>query len=156
MWKKDALKVYYNTGRYKGKIGTNLLHSYKDADRLCVINNHDDEVDLKPIETSLPEPPDWHLIDGWGQEPSEQVFHKQVYPPRLKALERKFGTIEDIWAELNRKQRFYAEEIGFIKKQWYHLLNGYWCFIEGKPTYIDGDHYVYLNDWHLMNTDEVE
>lgn len=160
MNKKEAIV------KYEKLIDPWTLWQYQDADKSFTINN--DDPDLKPITIYLPQPPDWELIEGFGKEPCDQKFTKVRMPPRLIELERKVTNdlrfsrtvqknealtkqkiIDEIWVQLDKRQRDYEDEIIFIKKQWYHLLNGYWCFINGKPTYINNWHYRYLNFWSM-------
>lgn len=121
---------------------------YKEADKYFIINGGDKN--LKPITIPLPVPPNIKKIDGYGLPPNKQFFTRQKYPPKLKALEDECGgNIDDIWGAISRRQKQYKEEIKWIKRQWYYRLYGYWCFINGKPTYIDGWHFYYLNYFHL-------
>ena len=121
--------------------------NYKQADTHFFIN---EDRDLKPIRINLPECPDITKIDGYGLPAKEQKFTLQKYPQKLKKLEKECGNnIESIWLKLNQNQIFYKDEIKWIKKQWYYRLFGYWCFINGKPTYLDPWNFFYLNYWEL-------
>lgn len=132
---------------------------------------------LMPIWIKLPKPPKEHLIDGYGLPIEQQVFKKQVYPEKLKQLEKTVEKhfsdlremkksnqepysvqryIHKLWKELTSNTRLYAEEIQWIKRQHYFIRNGYWCFIEGEPTYIPGDYFFYLNYWTIDDVAEVE
>lgn len=153
----------------KPKYVDNRPHSqkyeYKAPDDSILFN--DDKM-LRPIRLSLPKPPKLHLIDGYGLPPEEQVFKKLVIPPRLRQLEERvirdlkeqdtrnkafvitnFKIQELFWRTLEKERRQYVEEIDFIKKIWWHRLHGYWFFNNGKPTYIDGWHFYYLNFWYM-------
>lgn len=120
-------------------------YKYKPADNYCVVN--EDDAALHRIFVPLPEPPPLETIDGYGLAPHEQKFVRQVMPPRLVEVVAQFDTIDEIWNELEENAAIYQEEIKWIKLQWYRRINGYWCFINGKPTFIDGWHYVYVNFW---------
>jgi len=37
----------------------------------------------------------------------------------------------------------------FRQQEWKRRLRGVWFYNNGKPTYITGEHYMYLNWWHL-------
>lgn len=154
MTKKDAIKQYVKGRVYIKEAGGisaekmyRILREYQDADEYCVVMENDRS--LMPVYVPLPQPPEWHLIDGFGLERQDQVFTRVAIPKRLKDLERTAGTIDAVWDELENNQRLYREEIEFIKKQIWHELNGYWCFINGKPTFIPGDFYVTLNFWNF-------
>lgn len=133
--------------KYSDKISPQILAQYKTPDKYLWVNT--DDKDLIPIRIELPNPPEYHNIDGFGLPPSEQMFLPPKMPKRLKELQKKHETIDEIWEELQSNQEIYEEEIKFIKKQWYHRLNGYWFFNNGKPTYIDGWHYLYCSWWYI-------
>lgn len=110
------------------------------------------------------------FVDGYGKPPLEQRFERQVMPEKVKTLtdivfrkkrenpaERaKFKDITDVedkhlYEELNENQKTYKLEIEWIKKQIKRRYVGYWCFIKGKPTYINGAFYFFLNFWRINN-----
>lgn len=122
-------------------------HLYKPA--LTEIVFHEDDPDLDTIRIPLPLPPPIQTIDGYGKHPKEQFWKPPGYPRRLKDLESKFKTIDEIRDFLESHQTEYEQEIKFIEKQWENRHNGYWCFIDGRPTYITGWHTFYLSWWHL-------
>lgn len=129
---------------------------------------HDNDPSLTPIRLSLPNPPPLHLIDGYGLNPTEQKFQRHSTPYKLKQLEDRalieikeeayndksftatlYKVQRKFWEILAEKADYYNEEIIWIKKIWWHIINGYWFFNNGKPTYITGWHYFYLNFWHI-------
>lgn len=134
-------------------IDPKILKQYRKEDRVWLANGEDRDLDT--IEVPLPEAPPWETIDGYGLEKSQQVFQYQQMPPKLIALQDEqdkdgnYLTQDEIWDRINAEVDYYAEEVEWIKKQWYRRLNGYWCFIFGQPTYITGWHYFYLNFWEL-------
>lgn len=112
---------------------------------------------LKAFRVPLPDfPEDLSKIEGWGLPAKQQKFKRQEIPKKLKALVRSKKSIEDVWRELYREQDEYFEEIKFIQKQWFHLLNGYWFMNNGVPTFITGTHFVYLNYWLFMDGGKTE
>ena len=136
---------------------------------------HDHDPDLVPITLSLPSPPKLDLIDGYGLPHHRQKFKHAEYPSRLKRLQERVANdmslrmdsnraevltpqkvINAIWTELERDKDKYYDEITWIRKQIYYILNGYWVFINGKPTYIDGWHYFFLNSWSIPGEREVQ
>jgi len=132
---------------YGSSISAQILSQYKTPDKYLWVNT--DDKDLIPMRIDLPDPPKYHNIDGFGLPPSEQLFKSPKLPRKIKELQKKHETIDEIWEELQSNQEIYEEEIKFIRKQWYHRLNGYWFFNNGKPTYIDGWHYFYCSWWHI-------
>ena len=133
--------------KYSEKISPKILAGYQEPDKYLWVNT--DDRDLTPIRITLPKCPEYHLIEGFGLPAHEQMWAPPKLPKRLKELQRKFETLDEIWEELQKHQDIYEHEIHFIKKQWYHRLNGYWFFNNGKPTYIDGWHYFYCGWWHI-------
>ena len=129
---------------------------YLEADSEVVFHDYEDEHYLAPIHIPLPKPIELHKIDGYGLPAKFQMFQRDEMPKRLQRLQsRKIQngqderpiTIEEIYEELDANQSNWRSEIKWIKKQWKRRLYGYWFFNNGKPTYIDGWHYVYLNSW---------
>ena len=141
-------------------------HEYIQPD--ATVLYHDNDPALKPIRLKLPNPPSLELIDGYGLPAKDQRFKRHELPYKLARLEQialkevndkanddKSYTItyykvqRKFWEILQDKSDYYAEEIKWIKKVWWHYLNGYWFFCNGKPTYITGAHYFYLNFWKI-------
>ncbi len=118
---------------------------YNDAQKYIFIN--DDDHDLIPIQIWLPKPPQKELIAGYGLPQEKQKWVIPKIPDRLKRIEKDGNqprSIDDIWRILESNPLKYADEIEFIKRQWYHRLYGYWFYNNGTPTYITGKHYYYL------------
>jgi hypothetical protein len=59
------------------------------------------------------------------------------------------------WDEYDKKKKddapeFYDEKLEDFKKQeWDRRLNGFWYMNNGKPTYLTGMHYLYLQWWSI-------
>ena len=154
--------------RYSKDIGFGILVHYVDADKFFVVN--DDDPDLKPVKIRLPEPPDWHLIAGFGEKARDQYFKKSEYPARLIELQNKVvqvlsdekaarqsqtltaqKIVDEMWEQLSLRRTEYESEITWLKNEIWHLHYGYWFFNNGKPTYIDGWHYRFLNYWDMTD-----
>jgi hypothetical protein len=157
------------------KVNPEIIKLYKKVDTSFIVNcgnpekpGSDLDQDLIPIRISLPDPPELELIDGYGELPFNQVFKRQEIPEKLALLEKKikvdlqidsksninkkvtpYKIINGIWDVLEREKEYYEAEILWIKKQWWHRLNGYWFFNNGKPTYICGWHFMLLNYWYF-------
>jgi hypothetical protein len=138
MKKAEALKTYKNTENIE------LVKLYSDAAKYYVSNR---DRNLLPIYIPLPKPPAWHLIDNFGMEPEDQYFRRKEVPERIKELESKFDTIDEIYEELKENYHLYRKELKYIQDEIYFELYGYWFFNNGVPTYISGYHYVELNHW---------
>lgn len=134
---------------------------YRPALKYLTVNGGDNEI--RAVTIRLPDPPALNLIDGYGLPPEQQKFCKSITPPRLKMLEdtclekakvKYEGRLvaymqqEFFWQELNDNMDNYKEEIAYIKKQWWYIINGYWCFIFGKPYWIPPKHYFYLTFYY--------
>lgn len=164
----EILEKIYNAPHRikKTKASASILNGYKEADKGFWVNDNDP--DLEPIWVKLPKPPPIHMIDGYGLPAEEQRFQPALYPPRLKQLEekaidrlqaeyiadsRKIVTgqkiLEEIYTLLNREKHLYLDEIRWIEDQIYYVQNGYWFFCDGKPSFITGWHYMYINFWNL-------
>jgi len=147
---------------------TQTKHKYEEADKFIVVNDNDP--DLQSVILSLPRPPALHLIDGYGLPPEEQRFRRLVIPRKLADLEKEavaktkeylssnrnnvitlLKIQKTFWELLYSRHKTMRKEIAFIRRFWWHRLNGYWIFINGKPTYLTGQHFFYLN-LHTMNT----
>jgi hypothetical protein len=150
------------------KARKHILEGYLPHDKTFTVNDND--TDLDPITIKLPDPPPLPTIDGYGLPAKDQVFTRAKMPARLVALEERaienlriieMGSrhetvtgqkiLEEIWRIFEKEKYNYKTEIQWIEKQIYYLLNGYWCYINGKPTYIDGWHYVYCSFWKMID-----
>jgi len=139
---------------------------YLPADETVLVNDND--VDLRPIRLRLPKPPDIRLIDGYGLRPEDQRFCRVEIPRKLVQLEEdakemerekssriagytitRFKLQKRYWSLFLDRKEDLREEIKWIKKIWWHRIHGYWFFNFGKPTYISGWHFDYLNFWYI-------
>ncbi len=145
---------------------------YREADRYFVVNSGDGlklDPDLTPIIISLPGPPkDKTKIKNYGLPPDEQYYRRDEIPPGIETLSKKVlkqllkrqdrnkarsvtghKIIKAFWATLEENAEDYEKEIDFIKKTIWKTIYGEWIYIDGKPTYITGWHYEYLNFWYM-------
>jgi hypothetical protein len=119
---------------------------------------------MKPIYLSLPEQPPDECIDGYELPIEEQYFRRIEIPVRITQLVQNVETEykqkelrdknfratgqvinEEVKRRFEDEQESYKEEILWIKHQWWYRIYGYWYFNYGKPTYIDGVHWYFLN-----------
>jgi hypothetical protein len=151
---------------------------YKDADEFFVINDGDKE--LEPVRISLPKPPPLRLIDGYNLPHEEQYFrrldqldckHTRVAIDTLKDVERAAANdmrerqktnknyivtpqklLNAFWEEFERRRDpKFDKTAEFLKEVHWMREYGYWFFNDGKPTYITGDHFDYLNYWTFVD-----
>jgi len=92
-------------------------------------------------EVTLPEQPPIQEIEDWGMPAKEQYWRRKKLPYSFNTIKRdEAGNIE-----LNNEQEQYClKELDRIK-------NGFWFMNNGKPTYITGRNYYYLQYWTLEN-----
>jgi len=145
------------------------LETYKPAENYFVVNDMD--IDLMPIRLSIPSPPPLELIDGYGLEPDEQFFHHVEIPIALKSLESKaFDVCVDnykknsnnavtgdkllktFWELFDENRGDMEAEVKFIKKVHWYRNYGYWCYVDGKPTFLPPDYYDFLNFYRMADT----
>ena len=133
---------------------------YVEADTSFLINFG--SKNLKPIRISTPKPPRLNYIHGYGLPPSDQYFKRLKIPEKITDLEKecyeyykgkKGITIYDIqemfWHLIGKRKNKLKPEIAFMKHYRWYMHHGYWFFNDGKPTYITGWQFSYLN-MHFM------
>lgn len=126
----------------KYNIDKALLDQYSPADKFLTVNNRDP--DLQPIDIPLPHCPRLDLIDGFGLPAKEQKYRRHIMPAAIQAIVRSCETTDQVWTKIWAKKDDLKEELDYIKRMWYHRCHGYWVFICGKPTYLTGSHFFYL------------
>lgn len=144
--------------------------NYLPPDKGFWANGHKDDSDLEPFWVELPECPLRPLVEGYGKNAKDQKFEKEKFPERLLNLEkiirsRKSGTrgkkessvsIEDLRDEILDNKDEYKNEILWLKTQWYYRFNGKWIYINGKPTWLPGKYWFYLNYYYLKTGNTPE
>lgn len=137
-----------------------ILKDYMSPEKSFLVNFGSKTI--KPIRISLPKAPKYELIDGYGLPAHQQVFKRKEFPQALIALEKQaydhfkakkinnnYEIQEYFWENLKARSKELKEEIKFMKHFIWHMHNGYWCFIDGQPTYIPGWHFSYLHLHHM-------
>ena len=127
-------KLVKNNNRYKKfEYGYN-----KDLD--CVIISKDGTIgeiyEIQGLKIALPSIP--KKINGQELKKEEQVFIKTQKPATLKKIKSIYNFKsynEDI------KEKYYE----YINKEFDFRSDGYWFMCNGKPCYLTGSHYIYLN-----------
>lgn len=129
--------------------------------------------DLVPVYLRLPDAPPEHKIAGYGLPREEQYFRREDVPQKLKNVEKKavdnLTTRQDVndhekvtnyklytefWRIIETDPEYYADEIKFMQRVWWHRVNGYFFFNDGEITYIPPDYYDYLNFWTMEDVPE--
>lgn len=125
------------------------LKEYRPAEEYITVN--DGDPDLTPIDIKLPKPPPLHQIEGYGKPAKDQKWKVSTLPERLQELQDSddLETLEEMWAFLTKNQADYKEELLYIEEQWRRRQEGYWFFNNGRPTYLTGTNYFYINFWEL-------
>jgi len=129
------------------------FYKYTNEDRSLIVNENDRE--LSPIEIPLPKAPAVELIQNYGLKADDQVFTREKIPDKVLELNERFNegqfSLDELWAYIDANQRKFKEEIAFIADQVNKRLYGMWVYIDGKPTYLNGWNFFYLNYWPLDN-----
>jgi hypothetical protein len=135
---------------------------YRPADTTFLINFGSKR--LRPIRLNLPKPPPLNYIAGYGKLPTEQVFERFEIPEKIQKLEleclsqekaTQYAAQQDFWEQLKKRSKELREEIEQMKKFIWHMHYGYWFFNDGKPTYISGWNFSYLNmHWMTLRKGE--
>lgn len=123
-------------------------HPYIEADKEIVFMEGDP--DLHPITFQLPPPATFEQTLYYGEDPIEQRWRMFDIPPKLVELnaDRSLVASQKIEA-MESNQSYYADEIEFIRRDQYYILNGLTIFIKGKQYYISGDNYFWLQHWRI-------
>lgn len=144
-------------------IHVNVLKSYIPEDTHVIF--HEEDRDLDTIKVALPKAPDLHLIEGFNKKAKDQKFQYEQMSDKLAKLPSQllfkkrrgiskpmevFLTVEEIWMHLEENKEEFKEEIHWIELQWYHRWNGKWYFIKGKPTYLNGWCWFFVNYYKLV------
>lgn len=92
-------------------------------------------------DITLPDVPPHDEIEDWGMPKEEQYWRRKPLPAIFRTLVKDAdGNIE-----LTREQE------AFAAREFDRIKNGFWFYNNGKPTYITGRHYYYLQYWTLEN-----
>jgi len=137
-----------------------------EADKCITVNIGDP--DLVPIVISLPKPPPLEMIEGYNLPQDDQLFRRYQLPDKLKELQKQalenlndvqkknyqetiqgYKIYREYWDLLKVHEKEYEEEIAWMKHMWWYRMYGYWFFNDGKPTYITGDYFDFLQFWYI-------
>lgn len=93
-------------------------------------------IELDKYKIPLPVMPPLKEMENYGLPADQQKFRKTVIPKSL----------------LKYKSFITKDEQDFIKGEYHKRHNGIWILINGKPIYITGPYYWFLNYWTMMST----
>lgn len=97
------------------------------------------DVDLQPYDVTLPEPPPYEDFINYGLPKEEQFFVREEKPDWLEKLNM-MPRAQAI--ELAATTREFGE---WIEDQWRKRREGVFMYIYGKPLWIPGKYWFYLN-----------
>jgi hypothetical protein len=98
------------------------------------------------IKIELPPAPPIHEIQNYDKPIQDQKWERTSYPDWWDELYE----IEEEKKEENPNYREKKLE-SFRSQEWKRRLYGHWIFIKGKPVYLPGKYYYYLNWWKNDN-----
>jgi hypothetical protein len=94
-----------------------------------------DVVEISGLKIALPLAPKECLQRH--TKASEQYWERQDLPSHL-------GRIQSIFQWHEMPKEFKARYVDYIEEEFDRRENGFWFMNDGKPTYITGSHYMYL------------
>lgn len=114
------------------------VYGYNEQYNVVVISKTgqiDEVVNINGLHIALPSAP--KNIYSRDNKTSEQYWERQPIPKELEKIQSIFQ-----WNEKPRE--FKARWVDYIEKEFDYREDGYWFMNNGKPTYITGSHYMYL------------
>ena len=102
---------------------------------------------LYETEVIIPDPPKKSKIDNYRLPDQKQKFQKVELPKSIQAFSRL--SFNDANEEITQNASNYVEEWKFINRELDRIEDGYWFYCNGKPTYITGHNYFYLNYYRI-------
>lgn len=99
---------------------------------------------IQGLTCHIPPVPQKHLIAGFELPKKEQLWRRTELP-----LEWEEWREEEDIALGEDKDYVHPKIHAFVSQEWDRRLNGHWFYNNGKPTYITGKHYFYVNWWKL-------
>lgn len=92
----------------------------------------------------------WRGIYQRSDNPKYQYWEKIKLPVWYDEVMKEWDAHEKEKEKKKHDLDFYNEKLEEFKKQeWDRRLNGFWFMNNGKPTYITGLHYLYLQWWNI-------
>ncbi len=110
-----------------------------------------DVADIEPYSITLPQPQSIELISNYGLPKDEQVFRREVIPRKIWDITKDLNTGKISREECTLIVKKDKELQSFIADQWRKRENGVWVYINGRPLFITGTYWWYLN-YYLLDT----
>lgn len=114
------------------------VYGYNEQYNVVVISKTgqiDEVVNINGLHIALPAAP--KNVYSRDNKTSEQYWERQPIPKELEKIQSIFQ-----WNEKPRE--FKARWVDYIEQEFDYREEGYWFMNNGKPTYITGSHYMYL------------
>ena len=114
------------------------LYGYNEKYDVVVISRTGeigDIVEISGLKIALPKAP--------KECPQRHKDKKQQYWER-QDLPKQLGKIQSIFQWNEMPSEFKSRWVDYIEKEFDHREQGYWFMNNGKPKYITGSHYMYL------------
>ena len=97
-------------------------------------------VEIYGTKVRVPSPETAKYIEDWGEtDPKNQYWRRRELPEMF----------EDVKLDKNGDPIFNQEQIDYALKEIERCINGFWFYNNGKPTYITGKNYFYIQWWKL-------
>ncbi len=99
----------------------------------------------------IPPVPEKHLIQGWELKPEDQYWRRTPLPEWYEDRRKEEKEIQEMEkqmvddGELDKVRYFDPLCEDFRRQEWNRRIYGHWFMVNGKPVYITGLHYFYLN-----------
>ena len=114
---------------------------YEDYNRHVILC--DGIPEIEPYYVQLPDAPPLEKFKNYGKDAMQQFYVRDKIPDKLLKLNR---LPRDEAFNLAMKDKECAD---FIAMAWDKRINGEWVMINGKPLYVSGIYYYYLNFYLL-------
>ncbi len=101
-----------------------------------------ERITIYHTEITLPDQPPISEIENWGTDnPDEQYWRRKKLPAIFTYLNY----------DSNGTVILTPEQKQYCLKELDRIKNGHWFMLNGKPVYVTGRHYYYLQYWVLEN-----
>jgi len=114
------------------------LYGYNEKYDIVVISKTgeiESIIDINGLKIALPKPP--KNVYARSKEKKEQYWEASILPKELSKIKSIFQ-----WHET--PNNFKSQWVDYIEKEFDYREQGFWFMNNGKPTYITGTHYMYL------------
>jgi hypothetical protein len=110
-------------------------------------------------EVYLPPVPDRELVQGYELKKKDQFWRRQPLPQFYIEQRQEESYIQEqeeklvMAGELKRIEHYNPTLEAYRREEWRRRLYGHWFMNKGVPTYLTGDHYMYLQ-WSKLDHPE--